>query len=205
MAHGSRQIDPAKEHLGRVYAQALLGAADGAGATATVLQELDEVVRHVIPAGAPFRDALQSPRVAVADKARMLDKTLGGRIHVITLNFLKVVARRGRMDCIDQMADAARTLDRRRHGIIEVTVVTARPLDADGRSAIVERLQEALGKQVVLHEATQPDLLGGVVFRVGDRVLDGSVVARLETMQRHVREETMSQIRESLERFTVEA
>ena len=205
MAERTRQIDPAKEHLGRVYARALLGAAESQNATAVVLDELEELIRSAIPAGSRFREALQSPRVSIADKEQMMDKALGGRVHPITLNFLNVVARRQRMDCIDQIAAAARSLDRERQGIVEVTVVTAAGLDAATRSSMVTRLQEALGKQVALHEKLDPDLLGGIVFRVGDRVLDGSVASRLQSMQRDVEEQTMSRIRESLERFTVEA
>jgi len=83
-----------------------------------------------------------------------------------------------------------------------VTVRSAYPLSNPLRNRIATRLGEVLKKQVTLDVEVDPDLLGGLVVRIGDTVYDGSVAASLQRMKTVALEQTSQAIRESLTRFT---
>ncbi len=99
------------------------------------------------------------------------------------LNFLKVVARHGRLDCLRQIRTSANRQYSELLGRVEVTVKTATPLSGPLRGQIEQRLVAALGKPVDLQCTVDPELLGGLQVRVGDTVFDGSLDNRLDKMQ----------------------
>src|SRR5689334_13374337 len=104
----TRGFDAGREHLGTVYAQALLGAAEKAGATDQVADELDSLV-GVLDRLPSLRDVLSAPKVTVEDKERLIDKALGSASRVL-INGLKVMARHGRLDCVRDVQKAYRRL-----------------------------------------------------------------------------------------------
>lgn len=205
MSSHQHVLDPVQEHLGAVYARGLMRAAQNARAEQKVLEELEDLTRGPLATTSRLRELLESPRVPDEAKTRMLDGVFQGdrTVHPVTLRFLKVLARRGRFDCLDAIARAARDWYRQQKGIVAVKVVAAQALDGPTTEHVKKRLEEILGKQVELEVETDPNLLGGIVFRIGDSVLDGSVVSRLAALRRHLASRTKTRIRESLDRFTV--
>jgi F-type H+-transporting ATPase subunit delta len=195
--------DAGRQHLGSVYAKALLGAAEKAGQAETVVAELESLVSDVLDKLPQLDEALQSPRLAHEERLPILERAFGGRMSATTLTFLKVLSKHGRLDCLRAIARAARqqlnTLQKR----VEVIVETAHPLSNPLRDRIVGRLTELLGQQVMLTTAINEDLLGGLVVRVGDTVYDASLAARLKRMQEVTLDHTKQTLRESLSRFAV--
>ena len=98
------------------------------------------------------------------------------------LNFLKVVARHGRLDCLRQIRNSAKRQYSELLGRVAVTVKSATPLSVSLRRQIEQRLVAVLGKQVDLQCIVDPVLLGGLQVRVGDTVFDGSLDSRLDRM-----------------------
>lgn len=196
-------VDSGLQHLGSVYAKALLGAAEKAGQAQQVLEELESLVNDVLDKLPQLEAALGSPRLSVEEKTALLDRAFGGRMSATMLHFLKVVARHGRLDAVRAILQAARKLYNQMRGRVEVRVETAYPLSNPLRERIVNRLQQMLGRELVLTAVVNEDLLGGLVVRIGDTVYDGSLAARLKNMQEVTLEHTKHSIRQSLERFAV--
>ena len=119
----------------------------------------------------------------------------------LLLNFLKVTARHGRLDCLRQIRAAARELFNQMRGRVEVTVETASAITQQLMGQIEQHLTLALGRQVDLCCNVNPNLLGGLVLRVGDTVYDGSLSQRLERMRGDTLDQTAKLIRDSLQRF----
>lgn len=94
-----------------------------------------------------------------------------------------LLVRRGRIEQLPRVASEFRRLDDARNQIVHATVTSAAPLDAEELRAIEARLGEMTGGRVALDTAVDPDLLGGLVVRVGDRLIDGSVRGRLERLR----------------------
>ena len=196
-------FDSGRQHLGTVYAKALLGAAEKAGQGDLVVEELESLVADVFNRLPQVEMTLISPRLAHEERLPILDRAFSGRMSPTTLQFLKVVSKHGRLDCLRAIARAARKQLNELRGRVEVLVETAQPLTSALRERIVARLTQLLSREVIVTARVNEDLLGGVVVRVGDTVYDGSLVAQLKRMEQVTLEHTKQQIRESLERFAV--
>jgi len=199
----SDTIDAGKQHLGTVYAKALLGAAEKAGQADHVVEELEAIVSDVLNKSPQIDAVLKTPRLTHEERLPILDRAFGGRVSPTTMTFLKVVSKHGRLDCLRAIARAARKQLNAVRGRVEVHVETAFPLSGPVRDRIIARLRELLHRDVVLSATVNDELLGGIVVRVGDTVYDASVAASLKRMAQVTLDHTKQTIRESLERFAL--
>jgi F-type H+-transporting ATPase subunit delta len=196
-------FDPAQQRLGTVYAKALLGAAEKAGQTDRVLEELDSLVTDVLDKLPDFEEALRTPRIGPEEKVRLLDRVLGKRVSPLFLNFLKVAAQHERLETLRAIQRAARKLANEMRNRIEVLVETAAPISNQLRSTITARLSQMLRREVVLTAEVNPDLLGGLLVRVGDTIYDGSLAGKLKAMEAVTLDHTTQTIRQALDRFSI--
>jgi F-type H+-transporting ATPase subunit delta len=196
-------MDAGRQHLGTIYAKALLGAAEKAGQADLVVDELESLVTDALDKLPRFDELLRSPRLAHEERLPILEKAFGGKLSETTMTFLRVVSRHGRLDCLRSIARAARKQLNVARGRVEVLVETAYPISLPLRERIVSRLTQLLGRQVVLTTDVNEDLLGGLVVRVGDTVYDASLASRLKKMEQVTLDHTKQAIRQSLDRFAM--
>jgi F-type H+-transporting ATPase subunit delta len=203
MAETQRQMayDSDRQHLGGVYAKALLRSTEKAGVTDTVLDQLTAFIRDVLEPIANLDAVFSSPRVSHEEKTRLLDRAVGKKVHPLLLNFLKVMARHGRLDCLRVALSAAQHLYNELRGRIEVVVESAEPLDARSQASIASQLQRSLGAEVILQTKVNPEVLGGLVVRVGDTVYDASVANRLDRLKHTVLSAARQKMRDATSRF----
>ena len=193
-------FDTDQQQLGEVYAKALLGFGQQAGNLDELIEALDGVV-DTLDSLPGFQAALESPRISLADKKGLLDKAFSGRVGDSMLNFLKVVAEKGRLDCLPAIRAAAHRLHDEMAGRVRAELITAIPVAESVRQKLQTRLGEVLGKQVVLAASVDPQIIGGMVVRVGDTVYDGSVSNQLKRVRQRAVKRSVDAIRESVERF----
>jgi F-type H+-transporting ATPase subunit delta len=196
-------FDTGQQYLGGVYAKALLGAAEKAGNAELVADELNSFIDDVLASMPSIESTLVSPRVASEAKAAMLDKALGGKATVELLNFLKVVARHGRFDCLRAIRQAVRKQLNELRGRVEVLLTTAQPPSQESVELIVNRLKALLGKDVDLQVDIDSELIGGVKLRIGDTVYDASVANRLVRLKDELLSKTGQQLRDNPDRFAL--
>lgn len=201
MAEATRGFDAGREHLGQIYGQALIGAAEKAGVTEQVMAELDSLVDDVLEKLPSLRDVLSAPKVSVEDKERFIDKALGGRASPTLISGLKVMARHGRLDCIRDVRKAFRKLLNELRGRVEVLVRVATPISDAQLGQIADKLRGMLKKDVDIKMEVQPEILGGIIVKVGDTLYDGSVIAKLDQMRSKALANTEKELRAALERF----
>lgn len=194
-------FDTDTQYLGSTYAKALLAVTEKRGVTDEVLEQLRSVIEDVLNKLPDFDAVLAAPRVPLEDKQRLLDQAFGGKMQRDLLNFLKVVARHGRLNTLRAIfAEYLKQYNQLR-GRVEVAVETALPLSDALREEIVSRLRQALQADVQLHAKVNPDIVGGLVIRVGDTVFDGSVLNQLQRFQESAMARTRRALRDSLDRF----
>jgi F-type H+-transporting ATPase subunit delta len=99
------------------------------------------------------------------------------------MNLIGLMLRRGRIDQLPRIAAEFRRLDDARQGITVATATSAAPLTPDEQTALMGRLEQMTGGRVRLDVQVDPSLLGGLIVRVGDRLIDGSVRGRLERLR----------------------
>jgi F-type H+-transporting ATPase subunit delta len=181
-------LDTSAVQLGRVYARALLGAAEKASVSDRVLEELASFVRGTLKQSASLKEVLVSPRISSGEKIRVLDRLLGSRSHPVLAKFLKVVAARERLAILPEILASAEKLRDEVVGRVSVEVRSATPLSDATRQSVIQRLGDAFKKQIQLRESVDPALLGGLVIRLGDTVYDASVAGRLDATAAAMRE-----------------
>jgi F-type H+-transporting ATPase subunit delta len=164
--------------VARNYAEALLALGQRHDAVAPFGALLDAVAGAV--ATEPRLAAvLDSPRVPKARKQQMLRSALGALAPAPFVRFLESVVQRGRQGLLREMSAAYEDLMDQHLNRVHAGVTTAHPVDPELARAIAAKLSAVVGMEVLPHFRTDPRLLGGLVVRVGDRVLDGSLRRRL--------------------------
>jgi F-type H+-transporting ATPase subunit delta len=134
-------------------------------------------------------EVLASSRVPFEDKERLLRSGLAD-VSPLALNLARLLVQKGRMALAGQVWDEYQRLLDEHRGRAQALVLTAVPLSEDEERAVAQRLRELTGKEIVLEGRVDPEILGGLVARVGDRLIDGSTRTRLLALRRQLAGET---------------
>ncbi|MHC4400421.1 MAG: ATP synthase F1 subunit delta [Planctomycetota bacterium] len=193
--------DVGVHHIAEVYAEALLGAAEKAGRAEAILEELDSLIADVLDAFPKWEEILASGLISHEEKLGILDRTLAGRASLLLVNFLKVVSRHGRLDCLRAIHRRAHELYDRLRGRVSVEVSTAAPLGSDMAERLARSLRDLTGGEPVLEQVVDPSLIGGVVVRVGDTVYDASIATQLDNVRQQMIDRTSHEIQSRRDRF----
>ena len=166
------------ESVSRNYAETLLALARKANAT-DEWAGLIHAVANAIENDVTLRRFLAAPQVSAADKNAVLSKGLTGKAPPMFVKFLQKLVTNRRQTLIPKVAIEFGNLLDIEEGRVHARVTVARATSEADQQAIGAQLSKALGKTVVPHVVVNPAILGGVVVRVGDTVMDGSVRRRL--------------------------
>jgi len=133
---------------------------------------------------------LNAPQIPAAAKVQTIDDLLGDSVDQLAKNLLAVLATRNLAYLLSAVADEFSRLVDEQSGIIRGEVVSAILLNDDQSDSIAQVLSDLVGSPVRLLRSIDTGIIGGIVARVGDRVIDGSVLTKLREMRRSVAKET---------------
>jgi len=193
--------DVGVERIADVYAKALLGATERSGETEAVLDEFDAVLRDVFDRFPKLEAVLGSGLVLPEEKVDVIDRVFRGRACPTLVNFLKVVARHGRLDCLRAIHRQARAALERLRRRVPVRLTTAVPVEASRVRQIAERLAGRLEGSPVIEQEVDPGLIGGAVLRIGDVVYDGSIANQLKLLRQKMSARSTHEIQSRRDRF----
>lgn len=168
--------------IARNYAEALLALARKANDLPGWGRMISDVA-NAVEQDERLRRFLEAPQIAAEQKNEILGKAFQDRVPRLFLRFLQKLVDNRRQMLIPLIAREYHQLVDEVEGRVHAQVTVARPVDDAGRDAIAAQLSRALGKTVVPHVAVNPAILGGLVVRVGDTVMDGSVRRRLSMLR----------------------
>ena len=131
-----------------------------------------------------FSRVLSAPRVPASQKAGMIRAALGASVSPLALNLMFLLTSRGAIHSLPEIADRYQEMLDAHRGIERAEVVSAVPLDDAQRGGVADMLARTSGREIRLTARVDPEILGGMVIRVGDRVMDGSARTRLQSMRR---------------------
>ena len=130
---------------------------------------------------------MQEARISSADKMELAEKAFTG-VDPLVLNLARLLVHRGRTALASQIAEAFQELADAERGIAHALVTTAVPLSDDETRAVAEKLSEISDQQVVVETEVDERIIGGLVARIGDKLIDGSTRSRLLALKRRLRE-----------------
>jgi len=169
------------------YAKALLQAALSARKADEVFDDVQGLI--ALQSRDPsMRNFLFSPQVATEAKHALIDKVLRGRASDLTVEFLHILVDKKRIMFVADIAEAYVLFYEKEKGIVEVTAITAVPLEERLKEKLLRTLESQTGKTIRLTHEIDPRILGGMIVRTEDKLIDGSIRFQLEQIRRHLRE-----------------
>lgn len=170
--------------VARRYATALADVLAERGDDARKVQEELSAWELMIRNNPPLQEVFSNPTVPYEQKRKVLDALIARtRVRPVMANFLQVLLQNHRLTELPEVNNRfAQVLDER-SGVISAEVTTARPVPESSRQALRETLMRLTGKDVRLSFATDEELIGGIVTRIGSTVYDGSVRTQLEQVK----------------------
>jgi F-type H+-transporting ATPase subunit delta len=172
------------EEIAAVYARSLFEVAKDQGTLDDVRTQLGEFA-DAMDASRELQMFFFSPYFSTQEKQDGLDRTISGA-DAILVNFLKLLIENHRMPVIFRVRRGYDELWEQENRLLPVQVTSAVALDNATVKQIGDRIAEQTGQKVELSATVEPDILGGIVVRVGNQVLDASVRNRLEQLRKQV-------------------
>jgi F-type H+-transporting ATPase subunit delta len=193
------------EKLSKVYAQAGLNAAGDPAAQQSLMDELNSVLTEVLAKFPDVEKIFASALVSDDDKAGIIDRVFGNNLSTSALNFLKVIAKHGRLGILRPIIRSANSLWEVRKNEIAVKLELAHPIDEALQQHMITVIGERLGKKPLVTVEINPELIGGFIVRAGDLVLDASIRTNLERARQGMLERSVEAIQRTPETFFQEA
>jgi F-type H+-transporting ATPase subunit delta len=172
------------EEIARVYADALFEAAKDAGKLDAIHDQLGEVA-DAIANNHDLQVFLFSPYFSSAEKRGGIERAISGADPEL-VNFLELLVEKHRMPAIFRIRARFDELWAEENRQLDVTVASAIELDQSVIDHVREQIEKQTGRTVQLSAEVNPDILGGLVLRVGNMVLDASLRSKLERLRKEV-------------------
>ncbi len=164
------------------YATSLLELAEEQNAANPVGEELSQLA-EVLEQNPVFVQYLADPSIGSEERARTLTEIFGGKINPLLWNFLGVLNLKNRLGLLGQIITAYDDLLDEKYGKIEVDVTTAHHLSGEELENVRQRVGQALKKDAVIHQYVDESIIGGMLLRVQDQLIDASVKSQLEKIK----------------------
>jgi len=161
------------------YAQAMLEIGSEAGSLQPITDQISELAKAYSDSP-ELRSVIDNPLIEHADREAVLAEISSrmGALPVV-MNLMRLLVQRKRMAILPAMARSLRKLSDERAGLVRAEVASSKALPDDYVRRLQAELEQMTGRKVVLERRIDPALIAGVVTRVGDRVIDGSIRTRL--------------------------
>ena len=172
------------EEIATVYARSLFEVAQEQGKLDDVRDQLGEFA-DALDANQEMQVFFFSPYFSTEEKEEGLDKIVTGADPIVQ-NFLKLLIEKHRMPAVFRIRRELDELWRHENKRLRVDVTSAIELDKKTVKQIGDRIGEETGQKIELTERVDPDILGGLVVRVGNSIIDSSIRARLDSLRKQV-------------------
>lgn len=172
------------EEIGQVYARALFESAMESDSLDTIQEQLGTWA-DALGENKDLQTFFFSPRFSSTEKKEAIRKVIDGGDERF-LNFLELLAERHRLPATFRIRRSFDVLWREERRMLPVEVTSAVELDDGLVRSIGERIEERTGRTIELTSRVDPDIIGGLVLRVGNKVLDASVSGRLQRLRKQI-------------------
>ena len=173
--------------IGKRYAIGLFNAALHEDIMDQVQGDMASFAR-LVESDRAFRRFLSSQQVSPDEKKNLIVRAIGDRASGLFVKFILLLIEKRRIDKLAEIADAFQALYEEHKGILRVSITTAIPLDAELERRTREAVERRTGKMTRIVKRVDPEILGGAILFVGDKIIDGSIRNRLGEMRRELLE-----------------
>ena len=172
------------EEIAQVYARSLFEVAEEAGKLDDVREQLGQIA-DALAEDRELQVFFFSPYFSTQEKIEGLEKAVSGA-EAIVLNFFKLLIEKHRMPAVFRIRRVYDSLWEDYNKLLPVQITSAVELDENIVKHIGDQISEQTGRKVELSSTVEPGILGGIVVRVGNQVLDASIRRRLELLRKQI-------------------
>lgn len=170
-----------EQTVARRYAQTLYEEAESRDCVETVDEDI-ALLRETLDEVREFSHFINNPVIPKGKKKDVLKALLEERVEPLTLRFVQLLVEKERETTLARIVETYQNLRDDQRGIVEVSARVAHPLDDEARQELVDELEAMSEQRVRLKVEHDPELIGGLIIRMGDRVYDGSVRQKLSNL-----------------------
>jgi len=168
--------------IGSRYAEALFQVGEENNNTDKLYEELKEVV-SIIVSNKELSGVIKSPLVGKEDKKNLIENIFKGQISLEISNFLKIVIDKDRVVALQEVEKSFKALLNEKNNILEGTVISAVTMEESELNKLQDKLSNKYNKKVTLKNIVDETILGGVLVRLGNEEIDGTVKTRLSKIK----------------------
>lgn len=175
----------AAKDIARVYASSLVELAQDK----KILPEIEEEIgflADLVKSDKDFRNFLVTPGITKDSKKDFVEKIFKGKLSDYIVYFLKVLLDNDRQAAIVEINDALVALVDQLNNRQKVTVITSTELDSSVKEKLASKLKQVMKKDIIMSEHIDASILGGVIIKVGDTVIDGSLAKDLKNIKNNL-------------------
>ena len=169
--------------LARRYARALFQAALNKDITAQMQEDINSYL-ELDQKDSSLADFLLSPQMLTSDKIALARKALDGKVQELFIDFLLLLVDKKRFDHVNAIFEAYTAINEEHCGILNAKVVSAITVSETQLTSLRAMLERETNKEIRLTKVVDPDIIGGLVVYLGDKVIDGSVKFQLESYKK---------------------
>ena len=129
---------------------------------------------------------IKTPEVTKSEKQNVVNKIFDGKINKITLNFLMYLIEKNRFNIIKSILSEFQTSIDKEYNLVHIEIVSAINLDDNMKQTIKDRLSGKLQKDLTIDWSVNPDIIAGLVFIVGDSIINTSIKSKLQMIGRNI-------------------
>jgi F-type H+-transporting ATPase subunit delta len=164
------------------FAQALLDLAVMQDRADAIRDEL-KVIRQLVDENDTFAKVLADPALGVNERSDVLRKIFDGRITPLLMNFMILANEKGRAGDLREIAAAYMDLLDKKQGRVEVDLTVAQELSSDQLDQVRQKISGTLNKTAIVHQKVDHSILGGLMVKIGDQLIDASVRYQLDSIK----------------------
>lgn len=150
-----------------------------------ILKDLENIV-EVLKSSTELVNLMKTPGVSKSDKQKVIEKIFNGKINKISMNFLLYLIEKERFNIIENILVEFKAELDKENNFVQIEIVSAVNLDDGMRETIKNKLSGKLNKQVNVDWSVNPDIIAGLVFIVGDSIIDTSIKSKLQMIGRNI-------------------
>ena len=182
-----------QNEIAKKYSQALFSLAEENDKFVEFQDELN-LIKEAFTDHKEFRNVLFHPRIKIEEKKRIFHRIFGEEISQDIYNFVKLLIDKRRIFFIKAIIDQFNNLVNEKEKIIEIEVVSAIELEENMINRLKEKIEKEMNYEVILKNTVNPDILGGLVLKIGDKIIDGSIQNKLDTLSKKIEKIPVSKL-----------
>jgi F-type H+-transporting ATPase subunit delta len=165
------------------YSKSLLDLAKAENVVEEINNDM-KLFYQTVKASSELKAVLSNPIIPLHSKQAILHQLFEGKVNKITIGFFDIMVRKGRAEFIYQGAKQFFELYNELNGIVKAEVVSATELTETSKKELINNIEKALNRKVLLESKVNPDLIGGFILTVGDKQFDTSISSGLNDLKR---------------------